>query len=103
MKKITALFSAIALVTSVAAFAGPGKDKAAKTVDVWTCPIQQAAVKDHTAKGVAYKNAKGSYNVHFCCAGCPETFAKLSAKDKDAKVAAALKKDADAKKGEKKS
>jgi hypothetical protein len=97
MKNITALFSAIALVASVAAIAGPGKEKA-KTIDVWTCPIQQEAVKDHTSKGVAYKNAKGSYNVHFCCGGCPETFAKLSAKDKDAKVAAALKKDAAKKK-----
>jgi len=101
MKKITALFSAIALVASVAAIAGPGKEK--KPTDVWTCPIQGAAVKDHTAKGVTYKTAKGTYNVHFCCAGCPEEFAKLSAKDKDAKIAAALKKDAAAKKGEKKS
>ena len=40
----------------------------------------------------------GTYNVHFCCAGCPEEFAKLSAKDKEAKIAAALKKDAAAQK-----
>ena len=100
MKNITALFSAIALVASVAAIAGPDKDK--KTTDVWTCPIQQAAVKDHTAKGVTYKGKKGTYNVHFCCAGCPEEFAKLSDKDKEAKIAMALKKDASAKKGEKK-
>ena len=104
MKKITAFFSAIALVASVAAIAGPGKDKKPmKTTDVWTCPIQGAAVKDHAAKGVAYKSKKGTYNVHFCCAGCPEEFAKLSPKEKDAKIAAALKKDAEAKKGEKKS
>lgn len=104
MKKLTALFSAVALVASVAAIAGPGKDKkpVAKATDVWTCPIQGAAVKDHSAKGVTYKNKTGTYNVHFCCAGCPETFAKLSAKDKDAKIAAALKKDASAKKGDKK-
>jgi len=92
--------SAVALVASVAAIAGPGKDKkpAAKTVDVWTCPIQGAAVKDHSAKGVAYKNKTGTYNVHFCCGGCPEAFAKLSAKEKDAKIADALKKDAAGKK-----
>jgi hypothetical protein len=103
MKKLTALFSAVALVASVAAIAGPGKAKTVKATDVWTCPIQQAAVKDHSAKGVTYKNKKGTYNVHFCCGGCPEEFAKLSPKDKDAKIAAALKKDAEAKKGDKKS
>ncbi len=94
MNKITALFSAVALVASVAAIAAPTK----KATDVWTCPIQMASVKDHSSKGVSYKNAKGTYNVHFCCGGCPEEFAKLSAKDKDAKVAAALKKDAASKK-----
>jgi cytochrome oxidase Cu insertion factor (SCO1/SenC/PrrC family) len=95
MKKLTALMSAVALVASVAAIAGPGKDKKpAKAIDVWTCPIQGAPVKDHSAKGVTYKNAKGTYNVHFCCGGCPESFAKLSAKEKDAKIAEALKKDA---------
>ena len=103
MKKITAIFSALALVASVAAIAGPGKDKkVAKTTEVWTCPIQGAAVKDHAAKGVAYKNKSGSYNVHFCCAGCPEEFAKLSPKEKDAKIVAALKKDAESKKTTKK-
>ena len=103
MKKITAIFSAIALVASVAAIAGPGKDKKpAKTTDVWTCPMMGGAVKDHAAKGVAFKNKTGSYNVHFCCGGCPEEFAKLTPKEKDAKVAAALKKDAEAKKVEKK-
>src|SRR4026209_1300650 len=97
MRKFTAFFSAIALVASVAAIAGPGKDKkpAAKTTDVWTCPIMGGAIKDHAnAKGVSYKNAKGTYNVHFCCGGCPESLAKLSPKEKDAKIAEALKKDA---------
>ncbi len=101
MKKITAVFSALALVASVAAMAGPGKAPAkapAKAVDVWTCPIQGAPVADHKAKGVTYKVKSGTYNVHFCCAGCPEEFAKLSAKDKEAKIAAAVKKDAAAKK-----
>ena len=99
MKKITAVFSAIALVASIAAIAGPGKDKkAAKTVDVWTCPMMGGPVKDHAAKGVAYKGKTGAYNVHFCCGGCPDEFAKLSPKDKEAKIAEALKKDAAAKK-----
>lgn len=97
MNKLTALFSTVALVASVAAIAGPTKTKA-KTTEVWTCPIQQAAVKDHTAKGVVYKLKSGTYDVHFCCGGCPEEFAKLSAKDKEAKVAAAVKKDSGTKK-----
>ncbi len=100
MKKITALFSALALIASVASIAGPGKDKKpAKTIDVWTCPIAGKAVTDHTAKGVAFKGKTANYNVHFCCGGCPEEFAKLSPKDKEAKIAAALKKEAPAKKG----
>jgi hypothetical protein len=102
MKTITAIFSSLAIVASVAAIAGP-KKPAAKVTEVWTCPIQGAAVKDHNAKGVTYKGKKGTYDVHFCCAGCPEEFAKLSDKDKEAKIAAALKKDADAKKAPKKS
>ena len=107
MKKITALFSALALVAGVAAIAGPpaSKDKkpvakaGAKTVEVWTCPIAGKPVADHSAKGVAYKGKTATYNVHFCCAGCPEEFAKLSPKDKEAKIAAALKKETPAKKG----
>jgi hypothetical protein len=102
MKKITAIFSALALVASVAAVAGP-KKPAAKATDVWTCPMMGGPVHDHAAKGVAYKTKKGAYNVHFCCAGCPEAFAKLNDKDKEAKIAAAVKKDADAKKAPKKS
>ena len=85
------------LVASVAAIAGPGK-KPAKAIDVWTCPIQSnPSPKD--SKAVVYKNKSGTYNVHFCCGGCPEEFAKLSPKDKDAKIAAAIKKDTPPKKG----
>lgn len=99
MKMFTAFFAAVAVVSSVAVLAGPEKKKTAKATDVWTCPIQGEAVKDKTAKGVVYKTAKGSYNVHFCCAGCPEALAKLSQKDKEAKIAEAVKKDAATKKG----
>jgi len=96
MKKITALFSAIALVASVAAIAGPGKEK--KPIEVWTCPIAGQAVTDHKAKGVTFKGKTATYDVHFCCGGCPEEFAKLSPKEKEAKIAAALKKEAAVKK-----
>ena len=99
MNKFAALFTAIAVVSSVAAVAGPEKKKTVKVTEVWTCPIQGEAVKDKTAKGVMYKTSKGTFDVHFCCGGCPEAFAKLSAKDKETKLAEAVKKDAAAKKG----
>jgi hypothetical protein len=100
MKKIVALFTAAAMLGSVVALAGPPpakstkKDtksgKTTKITDVWTCPITGEAVKDKSSKGTVV----GSYRVHFCCAGCPEQFAKLSDKDKKTKAADAAKKDA---------
>lgn len=93
MKKYAALFAAIAMAASVAAFAAPqekAKDaKKAKVTDVWTCPIEKkASPKDGESEVV------GKYRVHFCCAGCKPAFDKMTAKDKDAKVAAAVKMDA---------
>ena len=98
MKKSIALFTVVGLFSSLAALAGPGKSK---VVDVWTCPIAMSAVPGNhvdDGKGVVV----GKYRVHFCCGGCPEEFAKLSAKDKLAKATAAAKADA-AKKTDKKS
>lgn len=100
MKKSVALFAVVGLFTSLTALAGPPPDQKAKVTDVWTCPIQMVAVSGKhvdDGKGVVV----GKYRVHFCCGGCPEEFAKLSAKDKLAKATAAAK--ADAKKGQKKS
>jgi hypothetical protein len=34
----------------------------------------------------------GRYKVNFCCPGCKPAFDKLSAKEKEAKIKAALKK-----------
>lgn len=59
-----------------------------KLVDLWTCPMTGEKIKDH--KGVG-EVVFGNYRAHFCCGGCPESFAKLSAADKKAKLAAALK------------
>ena len=93
MKKFTILFTALALVSSVAVLAGPPKTKkpTAKPgvkkvalLDVWTCPVNGDKVTDKSAKGTAV----GKYNVHFCCGACPPTFAKMDAK---AKLAAAEK------------
>lgn len=98
MKKLVALFTIAATLTSIAAFAGPpakGK-KVAKTTDLWTCPMTGEAIKDHkTATGKP--TVVGNYTVHFCCAGCPEKFEALSDKEKKAKVAAIAKKDAPSK------
>jgi len=95
MKKLVALFTIAATLTSIAAFAGPPAK--AKTTDVWTCPVTGEKIADH--KGAGTPAVVGKYTVHFCCGGCDTTFAKLSAKEKAAKVAAAVKKDTPAKKG----
>lgn len=99
MKKLVALFTIAATLTSIAAFAGPpASKKAAKTTDLWTCPITGEAIADH--KGAGKPEVVGKYTVHFCCGGCDGKFAALSPKEKAAKVAAAAKKDAPkAKKG----
>src|SRR5260370_32305214 len=102
MKKSVVIFSAIALLSSVVAFAGPPKEggknaKGAKPpvkiVDVWTCPVKGGVVTDHKDKGVLVAN---KYRAHFCCGGCPEEFAKLSQKDKLAKLDKLAKAEADA-------
>ena len=99
MKKLIA-FSAAALVlcglASTSVLAGPPKKADKKVVEVWHCPMTGEVVKNKDAKGTKFEN----YDVHFCCGGCPESFAKLSKKDKEAKVKEAVAKDkADAKKG----
>jgi hypothetical protein len=101
MQKIIALCASLSVLGSVVVAASgqtmpkdakkPAK-AAVKLVDVWTCPIEGGAVADHTVKST--DPVVGKYRVHFCCAGCPAEFAKLSAKDKLAKVQAAAKKDA---------
>jgi len=104
MKKSVALFAVVGLFTSLTALAGPPtSDQKVKLIDVWTCPIAMQPVPGkHVDDGKTVKGVVvGNYRVHFCCGGCPEEFAKLSAKDKLAKATAAAK--ADAKKDQKKS
>src|SRR5262245_60319544 len=99
MKKFVALLTAATLLSSVAALAGPPPAKStkkstktttktAKVTDVWTCPMTGEAVSDKSDKGTVV----GSYRVHFCCASCAPSFAKLSDKDKKTKAADAAKK-----------
>ena len=94
MKKLVALFTVAAALTSIAAFAGPPA-KAKTTTDLWTCPITGEKIADH--KGAGTPAVVGNYTVHFCCGGCDGKFAALSAKDKKAKVAAIAKKETPAK------
>jgi hypothetical protein len=103
MKKLIALCTVLSLVGSAAVLAAPptkgkkpAKKHATKIVDLWTCPITGEAIKDHKGAGAA---TVGNKRVHFCCGSCAPAFAKLSAKEKQAKVNAIAKKETGAKKG----
>ena len=95
MKKLTGIFAALGVLSAAIALAEPPKSdtpaKPAKPIDVWTCPIVGEPIADH--KNPEKGTVVGKYRVHFCCGGCPESFAKLSAKDKQTKAEAAYKKD----------
>jgi len=69
----------------------PASPAGVRLVDVWTCPITGEKIADHKDTGNAV--VVGAYRAHFCCAGCPASFAKLSEADKKIKVAAAATKD----------
>lgn len=91
LKRAIALATAVLFVTG-AAFAGTPKKIAktvpAKVVEVTICPITLEG-----AMGAGGGTEKvGKYNVHFCCPMCKPQFDKLSAKDKQTKISAALKK-----------
>ena len=99
MKKIAIFVAALSILGS-AAYAGPKTAKkpakaTSKVTDVWKCPMTGEVVKDHSDKGVVV----GKYKAHFCCASCPDKFAKLSKKAQTAKLASLAKKDAPKKKG----
>lgn len=64
--------------------------KVAGITDLWRCPITGEAVSKEHETGTPV--VVGNYRVHFCCGGCPETFAKLSETEKQAKVTAVAKK-----------
>lgn len=54
------------------------------------CPIAGEKLHNRKVGATTYKN----YSIAFCCPGCPEEFASLSAKDKDAKIARIVAKQA---------
>lgn len=73
-------------VPKVAAPAKAPAKTALKTLNY--CPVTGEELGAKTMGATTYKN----YKIAFCCAGCPEAFAHLSAKDKDAKIAAIVAK-----------
>jgi hypothetical protein len=93
LKKILALSVAVAFLSG-AAFAGaPDKSKgkkkpAPRLTQVMVCPI--TGEKPMGAGGGT--EVVGKYMVHFCCPMCKPQFDKLSKKDKEKKIAEALKK-----------
>lgn len=100
MKKLVTLFTALSLLGSAVAFAGPPAAKsakaakpAAKLIDVWTCPMTGEKIADHKTAGGKFALI-GNYRVHFCCPDCDGEFAKLSARDRLAKAQESAKKDA---------
>jgi hypothetical protein len=92
MKKTWMLCAALSVMSAAVAFAGPPKaGKAAKITDVWTCPM--TGEKTDVAHQSGTPVVVGSYRVHFCCGGCPESFNKLTQKQKLQKAQIAAKKD----------
>ncbi|MBC7529874.1 MAG: hypothetical protein H7308_20275 [Chthonomonadaceae bacterium] len=100
MKKMMSFTLALLTLTSVVALAGPPKKdakkavkksttKTVKMVEVMHCPITGEAVADAKSKSAKVAN----YNVHFCCPGCPEQFAKMDKKTQLAKAKEASAKD----------
>jgi hypothetical protein len=78
-----ALLSTCALAVPKAA--APAKKAPAKTAlkTLNYCPTSGEKLGAKTVGATTYKN----YKIAFCCAGCPQEFASLSEKDKDAKIA----------------
>ena len=89
-----AMFGGVAIADSPKAAAKKAK-ATVKLTEVKVCPMMLGAVK---GKG-AGSEVVGKYKVFFCCDGCQPAFDKLSAKEKQTKIAVALKKQTEAKGG----
>lgn len=83
-------FFLLAVCASVALGASAAPKPAAPAKKVKTtlktlnyCPISGEKLPSKTVGATTYKGNK----IAFCCPGCPEAFAAMSAKDKDAKIA----------------
>ena len=94
------LVAAALCALAPASFAAPKASKTpAKAVKVTTlhyCAMtgEKLGSMGKPVGATTYKN----YKISFCCAGCPDEFKKLTAKEKDAKIAGIVKKQAAEKK-----
>ena len=87
MVRRVVLLTVAALFVAGAALASPQKPaKKPKLTEVTVCPIS-----GKEAKGAENVKVVGKYNVHFCCGDCPAAFDKLTKKEQDAKIKAAMK------------
>ena len=94
------LFALCAVIASatVAAPKTPAKTAPAKTAEkpapktLNYCPISGEKLPSKTVGATTYKG----YKIAFCCPGCPEEFAEMSAKEKDVKIARIVAKQAKA-------
>ncbi len=98
MLRKTFVITMAALFVAGAAFAvsPDDKKKAKKVTHVTMCPMTGKAVKGETANC----KMEGKYCVHFCCPACAGPFEKLSKKEQEAKIKAAMKPAKPAKKAE---
>ncbi|BCM89643.1 hypothetical protein IAD21_01490 [Abditibacteriota bacterium] len=92
---------AVAISTAVAAPKTPAKPVPAKTAKkaalkvLHYCPTSGEKLPSKAIGTTTYKG----YKIAFCCPGCPEEFASLSPKEKDAKIAKIVAKQAKEEKG----
>lgn len=85
MKKSLALIAAGSMLFALGACASSSKDaRAAKPINA-RCPIQNHQI-DSNSPVVTYKG----HTIGLCCEDCIEPWNKLSAAEKDAKLAAML-------------
>ena len=91
LKKLLAATAAVVTLSGVVMTQHVRADET-KVTEVRVCPMTLAAVKGDGAGS----EVVGNYKVYFCCGGCPAAFDKLSAADKQTKIAAALKKQGNA-------
>ncbi len=89
-----ALFSTMALAapkTAAPAKKSPTQSPAKTALQTLNyCPVSGEELGTKPIGATTYKN----YKIAFCCPGCPQAFAALSAKDKDAKIAKIVAKQA---------
>ena len=96
MKKVLAIGMIAACLTSAALASalqrnhmGNNLENAQAITEVKVCPMNGEVLTDVTN---APSEVVGNYKIYFCCAHHKEAFSKLSQKEKEQKIAAALEK-----------